>query len=113
MSNEKSLFELIEENSEKTFDEVIAKPDGRKQFISQVKKLAEQKRNIQRSGELLKDDMDATAEAFKIKKGDLGKLVDAQLTGKVEGNIEQLEQLIDKYQILIGETDLEEGGEDE
>jgi hypothetical protein len=108
MTNEKSLFELIEENAEKTFDEVIAKPDARKQFIAQVKKLAEQKRNIQRSGELLKDDIDATAEAFKISKGDLGKLVDAQLTGKVEGNIEKLEQLIDKYQILIGEESIDE-----
>lgn len=113
MSNGKSLFELIEENAEKTFDEVIAKPDGRKQFVSQVKKLAEQKRNIQHSTELLKDDMDATAEAFKIAKGDLSKLVDAQLTGKVEGNIEKLEQLIDKYQILIGEDDPEEGVNDE
>ncbi|QXM18582.1 hypothetical protein Phab24_id137 [Acinetobacter phage Phab24] len=101
-------LKTIEQNENKTFDEIIAKPEGRKQFVEAIHNLARQKASVHRSQELLKDDVSVVADAFKLSKTEVNKLVEAQLKDDIEGSVEKLESLIDKYQILLGETEDDE-----
>lgn len=101
-------IKFIEDNAEKTFDEIIAKPDNRKVFVDQIGKLASQKATIARQQEVLKDDVSIVADAFKLSKTEVNKLVEAQLKDDIEGSVEKLESLIDKYQILLGEVENDE-----
>ncbi|QEP53256.1 putative transcriptional regulator [Acinetobacter phage BS46] len=96
-------LKTIEQNENKTFDEIIAKPEGRKQFVEAIHNLARQKVSVQRSQEILKDDVSVVADAFKLSKTEVNKLVEAQLKDDIEGSVEKLESLIDKYQILLDE----------
>lgn len=101
-------LKTIEQNENKTFDEIVAKPEGRKQFVEAIHNLARQKTSVQRSQEILKDDVSVVADAFKLSKTEVNKLVEAQLKDDIEGSVEKLESLIDKYQIMLGETEDDE-----
>lgn len=86
---------LAEKNVDKTFDEVVAKPDGREQFVLAVTNLVRSKNRIATEQEFLKQDVDATADAFKIDKAQLNKIVASVKDGKVDALIASSTQLCD------------------
>lgn len=94
-------LKTIEQNENKTFDEIIAKPEGRKQFVEAIHNLARQKASVQRSQELLKDDVAVVADAFKVSKKRVNGLVDAVQKGTLEDKIFDANAFVEMLELLV------------
>lgn len=94
-------LKTIEQNENKTFDEIIAKPEGRKQFVEAIHNLARQKASVQRSQELLKDDVSVVADAFKVSKTRVNGLVDAVQKGTLEDKIFDANTFVEMLELLV------------
>jgi len=105
LSTQKSLFQLAEENENKTFDEIIGNQDVRNQFVKQVEYLAQEKAKITRLQDGFKGDVDATHEAFKINKSELNKIIDSVLKDKVEDNLTVAIRLADTLELFKHNVD--------
>ncbi|QVW53886.1 hypothetical protein TaPaz_105 [Acinetobacter phage TaPaz] len=99
---------FLEQNAEKTFDEIIAKPDNRKVFVEQIGKLASQKATIAQQQEVLKDDVSIVADAFKLPKTRVNSLVDGVVKGTIDDKIADAEVMIEVLQIFSHEVEDDE-----
>jgi len=99
---------FLEQNAEKTFDEIIAKPDNRKVFVDQIGKLASQKATIAQQQEVLKDDVSIVADAFKLSKTRVSSLVDGVVKGTIDDKIADAEVMIEVLQIFSHEVEDDE-----
>lgn len=99
---------FLEQNAEKTFDEIIAKPDNRKVFVEQIGKLASQKATIAQQQEVLKDDVSIVADAFKLSKSRVNSLVDGVVKGTIDDKIADAEVMIEVLQIFSHEVEDDE-----
>ncbi|CAH1066817.1 Uncharacterised protein [Acinetobacter phage MD-2021a] len=99
---------FLEQNAEKTFDEIIAKPDNRKVFVEQIGKLASQKATIAQQQEVLKDDVSIVADAFKLSKTRVNSLVDSVVKGTIDDKIADAEVMIEVLQIFSHEAEDDE-----
>lgn len=101
-------IKFIEDNAEKIFDEIIAKPDNRKVFVEQIGKLASQKATIAQQQEVLKDDVSIVADAFKLSKTRVNSLVDGVVKGTIDDKIADAEVMIEVLQIFSHEVEDDE-----
>ena len=102
MTNTKTLFELAQENEDKTFDEIIAKQDAREQFVKQIDYLALEKSRLEGQTILFKEAVESTSEAFKISKSEITKLVAAITKDKLDETLETTIRFADCLEIIKG-----------
>lgn len=98
-------LKTIEQNENKTFDEIIAKPEGRKQFVESIHKLARQKASVLRSQEILKDDVSLVADAFKVSKTRVNGLVDSVQKGTIADKIFDANAFVEMLELLVPEEE--------
>lgn len=80
--------------------EILAKPESREQFLKQLNYLAGEKRKINQSQEVLKDDVKATSESFEIGVSTINKVVTALAKDTVNEELEKVSTLADLFQVV-------------
>ena len=98
---------MSEQNTKLTeveiLNEILQKPETRKDLVKQLNFLADEKSKINRLNTTFKEDVKGTAEAFEIGVGIINKIVNALADDKVESELEKLNVLSDLFTVISEE----------
>jgi hypothetical protein len=81
-------------------NDILDKPAEREVFIEQINKLVGQREQLDGKVKFYNDDVKSTAEAYKLGKGFVSKVVGAVAKGNIKDVIDKLTSEVDLLQVL-------------
>ena len=99
-------------DSEAIFNELISKPETRKQLITQLNFLVDERKKVVHKQDMYKDHVKAVKETTGLASSFITQAVDAVVKDSVDKKKTQATQFADLMQLLLEEAEKTESDED-